>query len=52
MKLDISDIEFIKLRGRPPKRIQFTYIQYKLLKQVGHCTIKGYLLKVKNYGHN
>jgi hypothetical protein len=50
MKFDVSDIEFIKLRGRPPKKIQFTYVQYKLLKKLGKVAIKGYLLKVKNHG--
>ena len=41
----MDNIKFIKLRGRPPKRIRFTQLEYMMLQKWGELKIGGYLLK-------
>lgn len=41
----MDNIKFIKLRGRPPKRIQFTRLEYRMLQKLGELKVGGYLLK-------
>ena len=41
----MDNIKFIKLRGRPPKRIRITQTQMRLLQKWGELKVGGYLLK-------
>lgn len=43
----MDNIKFIKLRGRPPKRIRFTHLDYIMLQKLGELKVGGYLLKWK-----
>lgn len=40
-----DNIKFIKLRGRPPKRIRVTRFDYIMLQKFGELKIGGYLLR-------